>query len=97
MVRLLSWNVTGLNDHEKGVLLKSVLREWYCDLICFQETKLEDVELSDIRSILGNQHVGFAVLKAIDSAGGVLVLWNTNTFQLVFSSNGDFSITCFFQ
>jgi len=74
MVRLLSWNVRGLNDREKRVLLKNVLREWNCDLICLQETKLEKVELSDIRSIWGIQQVGFSVLKATGSAGGVLVL-----------------------
>ena len=96
MVRLLSWNVRGLNDCWKRVL-KNVLREWNCDHICLQETKLEKVELSYIRSIWGIQQVGFSVLKATGSVGGVLVLWNTNSFQLVSSSCGDFSITCFLQ
>ena len=95
MVRLLSWNVRGLNDHEKRVLLKNAFREWNCDLICLQETKLEKVELSDKRNIWGIQHVGFSMLKATGSVGGVIVLWNTNSFQS--SSCGDFSITCFLQ
>jgi len=73
MVKLLSWNVRGLNNRDKRVLLENVLRGWNCDLICLQETKLEDVELSDIRSIWGNQHVGFSVLKAIGPRGGVVV------------------------
>ena len=56
---------------------------------------MEDIELTDVRSIRGNQHGGFSVLRAIGAAGGVLVLWNTNTFRLISSSCGDFSITCF--
>ena len=51
-------------------MLRNVLREWNCDLICLQEIKLEDVELSDIWSIWGNQHVRFSVLRAIGFAGG---------------------------
>ena len=90
----------GLNDLEKRVLLRNVLRDWNCNLICLQETKLEDVELSDIRSIWGTSmlgFLGFSVFKAIGSPGGVLVLWNTKSFQLVSSSCGDFSITCILQ
>jgi len=62
----------------------------------FQETKLEDVELSGVHSISGNQPVGF-VLKTIGSAGGILVLWNKNALHLVSSSCGEFSITGFLQ
>ena len=63
----------GINDRDKRVLLKSFLRDWNCDLICLQKTKLEHAELSDIRSIWGNQHVGFAILKAIGSLGLSLI------------------------
>ena len=73
------------------------MREWKCDLICLQETKLEKVEMSDIRSFWGIQQVGFSVREAIGSAGEIIVMWNTNSFQLVSSSCGDFSITCFLQ
>jgi len=65
MFMFISWNVRGINDRDKRALPKNFLRDWNCDLICLQETKLEEVEFSDIRSIWGNQAVGFAVLKAI--------------------------------
>jgi len=97
MFRFISWNVRGINDRDKRALLKNFLRNWNCDLICIQETKLEEVELADIRSIWGNQPVGFAVLKAIGTAGGILVLWNKNSFHLISSYCGEFSITCFLQ
>ena len=97
MFRFISWNVRGIHDRDKRALLKNFLRDWNCDLICIQETKLEEVELADIRSIWGNHVVGFAVLKAIGTAGGILVLWNKNSFHLISSYCGEFSITCFLQ
>ena len=87
----------GINDRDKRALLKNFLRDWKCDLICIQETKLEEVALPNIRSIWGNQAVGFAVLKAIGTAGGILVMWNKNSFHLISSHCGEFSITCFLQ
>ena len=97
MVRLLSWNVRGLNDNVKRALLRSVLRGWKCDLVCLQEMKLENIELADVRSVWGSQSVGYSVLRATGAAGGILVLWDTNTFQLISSSCGEFSITCILQ
>ena len=40
---------------------------------------------------------GFFVLRARGAAGGVIVLWNTNTLHLISSSSGEFSVTCFLQ
>ena len=45
----------GLNDNVKRAMLRNVLREWKCDLVCFEETKLETIELSDVKSVWGNQ------------------------------------------
>jgi len=89
--------VKGINDCDKRFSFKNLLRDWNCDLIYLQETKLEDIELSNIHSIWGNQLMRFAVLKAIGSVGGILVLWNKNSFQLISSYCSQFSITCFLQ
>ena len=64
MFKLLSWNVRGINNRDKRLLLKNVLRDWRCNLICIQETKLEEVQLSVICSIEGNQSMDFVALKA---------------------------------
>ena len=39
----------------------------------------------------------FVALKAQGSAGGIIVMWDKNFFNLVSSSYGEFSITCLFQ
>ena len=37
---LLSWNVKGLNNPQKREVCKNLLKEWKCDIVCFQETKV---------------------------------------------------------
>ena len=34
-LRLLSWNVRGLNNPQKREVCKNLLKEWKCDIVCF--------------------------------------------------------------
>jgi hypothetical protein len=43
-LKLLTWNLRGLNDPKKRVVLKNWLREWKVDVVCLQETKLDKVD-----------------------------------------------------
>jgi len=61
------------------------------------ETKLEVVSLSVIRSLWGHYSVGFVYLKAVGASGGIIVMWDKSTFNLVSSFQGEFSITCILQ
>lgn len=83
MFRLLSWNVRGINDRDKKVLLKSFLRDWKCDLVCLQETKMEVVLASDVRSFWGYHSVDYAALNAVGSSGVVLVMWDKSVYRMV--------------
>ena len=96
MFRLLSWNVRVINDRDNKVLLKRFLRDWKCDLVCLQETKMEAVSPSDIRSFWGYHSVDFVALNAA-SSGGVLVMWDKSVYRMVSSFCGDFSITCILE
>ena len=96
MFRTLPWNVKGINDLRKRDVLKSFLRDWKCDLVCLQETKIE-VSCSVVRSLWGNYSVDFAFLKTDSASRGIIVMWDKSTFNFVSSSQGDFSITCIFQ
>jgi len=89
--------VRGINERDKKVLLKSFLRDWKCDLLCLQETKMEVVSLSNVLALWGNDSVDFATLNAVGLSGGVLVMWDKSVYRLVYSFCGDFSITCILQ
>ena len=43
-LKILSWNVRGLNDCRKRSIVKNLLREWKYDVICLQETKLTGLD-----------------------------------------------------
>jgi len=66
---MLSCNVRGINDLRKRDVLQIFLRDWKCDLVCLQKTKLEEVSCSVVRSLWGNYSVDFAFLKAEGASG----------------------------
>ena len=43
-LKILSWNVRGLNDGRKRLIVKNLLRDLKCDVICLQETKLAGLD-----------------------------------------------------
>jgi exonuclease III len=42
LIRILSWNVRFLI---KRSVVKNLLRDWKCDMVCLQETKLFAIDL----------------------------------------------------
>ena len=49
-LRLLSWNVRGLNNPQKIEVCKNLLKEWKCDIVCFQETKISSINVAFVQS-----------------------------------------------
>jgi exonuclease III len=93
-LKLLTWNVRGLNDPKKRVVLKNWLRKWKVDVVCLQETKLDKVDGRMISSIWGNRFAGWEVLDAAHTAGGVLLLWDKRVVERIDSKVGMFSVSC---
>lgn len=52
-VKILSWNVQGLNRRNKRSTLKSLIRKWGVDINCLHETKIENWNVTLHRQIWG--------------------------------------------
>ena len=50
-LRLLSWNVRGVNDSSKRKVVKAVIRSQRVDLFCLQETKIQAMSEGVVRSL----------------------------------------------
>ncbi len=54
MIQIFCWNVRGLNDPAKRGLIKSALSKFSRSIFCLQETKVEAVSRSFLRSFAGS-------------------------------------------
>ena len=52
-LKILSWNVQGLNNYDQRLRVRNSLKKWKGDDVCLQETKLEVVNRARVRSVLG--------------------------------------------
>jgi exonuclease III len=55
--KILVWNVSGLNDKDKSLRIRRLLRDWRADIVCLSETKLEYISREEIFYLWGCQPV----------------------------------------
>ena len=75
-LKMISWNVRGLNDSQKRLVVRNLLWEWQCDVVCLQETNLASIDRQLVCSIWGCLYVDWVALDANQTAGGVLIMWD---------------------
>ena len=92
-LKLLSWNVRGLNNPCKRKVCKNLLKEWRCDIICLQKTKFSSVNSAVLHSLSGSPFSDWAVLDAVQTSGGVLLLWDKRVVEKIDVSVGQFSVS----
>ena len=51
-LRILSWNIRGVNDRDKRKLIKNVIKTQKVDLVCLQETKIQEITNGIVRSLV---------------------------------------------
>jgi exonuclease III len=95
--KLLPWSVRGLNDGDKCMRVKNLLREWKVDTICFQETKLEVMSRSIVCNLWGCHHVDWCCLDFRGVSGGFLILWDRRVVEKINECVGVFSVAVTFR
>jgi exonuclease III len=49
--KVLSWNVRGINSRDKWNAIRDKVTDSMCDIICFQETKKEEIDVNFLRNV----------------------------------------------
>lgn len=70
MIKVVSWNVRGLNRYRKRELIKNMMSSWKAEVYCFQETKVEGEIRDIVRDLWAYRWVKFAQLQASGTRGG---------------------------
>ena len=78
---VLCWNVRGLNSKAKQLALSNAIKLSGCAIICLQETKMESIDMSVIKSCCPQRFDDFAYVPSCGASGGILIIWNSSLFS----------------
>jgi endonuclease/exonuclease/phosphatase family metal-dependent hydrolase len=95
--KFLSWNVRGLNEGDKRLKVRNLLRQWKADIICLQETKLDFVSNSLVRSLWGCHFVDWCYLASRGASGSILIMWDRRIVEKIEVYVGEFVVACSFR
>lgn len=57
-LKIISWNVRGINDAGKRLRISNLLKSWKPNIICLQETKMEHISFGLVRGLWGGPFTG---------------------------------------
>ena len=92
-MKLLSWNVCGMNSVSKRVVLKGMVQSFKGECLFLQETKMEVIDIQIIRSICLWSNSEFAMCPSIGASGGILLVWNAVYWQKMDEFVGGFTVS----
>ena len=96
-LRILLWNVRGANDSDKRKLRKVVIKSQKVDLVCLQETKIQEITNGIVQSLRVGRCLEWGAMNSRGVARGVVVFWDNRVLQLEELEVGNFSISCRFK
>ena len=91
-LKILSWNVRGLNEEGKRLKIHNLLRTWRADIVCLQETKLEWVTRGLVRSIWSCPYIDRLYLGSKGASGGILLMWDRRVVEKIEEAVGIFRL-----
>jgi exonuclease III len=62
--------------------IMNALKLWKDEVICLQETKLENISRSVVRSLWSNRFTDWKFLESEGAFGGVLIMWDNRVVEV---------------
>ena len=79
-MNFLSLNVQGLGQSAKKRWIQELNRKHKVNFMAIQETKMENINLFSINTLLGKFSFDYAFSPSVGYSGGVLCVWDSNMF-----------------
>lgn len=79
-MKMLLFNIRGVGSRVKRKEVQDLVRKNKIDLVCIQESKLDEVNENVCRLIWGNNICGWAARESQGRSGGLITLWDSNKF-----------------
>ena len=93
-MKILSWNVKGVNDREKRKVITAFIKSQRAELACLQETKIHNFCVGVVRSFGSDRFFEWGVVDAVGAAGSILLFWDQRDLKLIEMVIEVFSICC---
>jgi exonuclease III len=72
---ILFWNVRGLNGIVRQDVVRNLVISSKIDVMCLQETKMEDISRINVIQMCGRDFSNFIFLPSVSASGGILLVW----------------------
>ena len=79
MMKVLSWNSTGVGKPSKLAALRDLINQEKPEIILLQETKQGDLEMKTIMEKM--KHYGGTLSESRGASGGLATLWNHSIWK----------------
>ncbi|GJZ19994.1 RNA-directed DNA polymerase, eukaryota [Tanacetum coccineum] len=89
---LLSLNIQGLNPKAKKDWVKELCVSNKVNFLTLQETKMESIDLFEIKRCWGNFAFDYVHSASVGKSGGILCVWDPNAFKKLNSTASDYFV-----
>ena len=73
--KILFWNVRGMNSSVRQDSVRELVVSSQVDVVCVQETKMQNISTRTILSMLGAEFTDYVYLPSTGASGGILITW----------------------
>ena len=91
-MNMVSLNVQGLNPKAKKEWVKEICSLNKVNFLSLQETKMESIDLFDVKNCWGNFAFDYVFSLAVGNSGGILCVWEKASFKLINSTISDYFV-----
>lgn len=95
-LKILCWNVRGINSQEKWDAIRDKISESACQIVCLQETKKDIFDHFYIKKFCPRNLDKFVWSPSDVASGGLLTVWNSNFFDGNLIHANSYAVTCKF-